>query len=335
MKKINILAIGLALGMLSCTTSEKQETETATEVLAPSAIYLNWGNSAHDLAENSPLKRNNPALKDRQVKVAIYSAEYITTGENGKTGNTIYFNDKGNKQLGGDFLPGYSLDGTPDVSYYVDNNRPSQDLSVDVSNAAIDRAMQTWDEVTCSDLGIFEVPFDPQVHTGFIAQYVQDMGWTSTDIGGSYEYVADVVHAGWLPAEIFDLFGEKGSTYILGVTFTLYFTDENDNLIDSDKNGKVDVAWREIYYNDAFTWNDHDAITWNDEDYDVETISLHESGHGLSQAHFGKAFRSNGNSALHFSPRAVMNAAYSGIQTDITESDLAGHCSNWSSWPMR
>ncbi len=62
-------------------------------------------------------------------------------------------------------------------------------------------------------------------------------------------------------------------------------------------------------------------------------MALHEAGHGLSQAHFGKAFRSGGNGKLHFSPRAVMNATYSGVQTSIDQTDNAGHCSNWASWP--
>jgi hypothetical protein len=59
---------------------------------------------------------------------------------------------------------------------------------------------------------------------------------------------------------------------------------------------------------------------------------LHEAGHGLSQQHFGSAFTDSGNESLHFAPRAVMNAAYSGIQTSISETDNAGHCSNWANW---
>jgi hypothetical protein len=118
----------------------------------------------------------------------------------------------------------------------------------------------------------------------------------------------------------------EGSTFILAVTFTIIFTDDDGNPVDTDNNGKVDVAWREIYYNDAFDWADGAH-------YDVETIALHETGHGLSQEHFGKAFTTNANGKLHFAPRAVMNAAYSGIQTEILSSDLGGHCSNWSSWP--
>ncbi len=80
------------------------------------------------------------------------------------------------------------------------------------------------------------------------------------------------------------------------------------------------------FYIDAFLWADGAR-------YDVETIALHEAGHGLSQGHFGKAFVTDSNNVLHFSPRAVMNAAYSGIQTQIGKTDNAGHCSNWNSWP--
>ena len=90
---------------------------------------------------------------------------------------------------------------------------------------------------------------------------------------------------------------------------------------------RFDVAFREIYYNDNFSWaaNGTNHI-------DVETVALHEAGHGLSQGHFGSAFRS-ANGKLHFSPSAVMNAAYSGVQLDIGKTDNAGHCSNWGSWP--
>jgi hypothetical protein len=62
-------------------------------------------------------------------------------------------------------------------------------------------------------------------------------------------------------------------------------------------------------------------------------VALHESGHGLSQGHFGKAFGTDANGKIHFSPLAVMNAAYSGVQQDLKGSDNAGHCSVWASWP--
>ncbi|WP_297705784.1 hypothetical protein, partial [uncultured Eudoraea sp.] len=205
------------------------------------------------------------------------------------------------------------------------DNRPSADLAAADSHNAIDRAMSTWDDITCSDLGIFEVPYDGS-DTGFIAAIFNP--FVDEDLGGSFEYISDVMHGGWLQAAFFDLLTEEGdgSQFILGATFTIVFTDNNGDLIDLDKNGKFDVAWREVYYNDTFEWKDGSR-------FDVETIALHESGHGLSQAHFGTAFLSGGNEVLHFSPRAVMNAAYSGVQTSILQTDNAGHCSNWSSWP--
>jgi len=165
---------------------------------------------------------------------------------------------------------------------------------------------------------LFRVPSDPADTAGFVSGLL--------GFGGSDKYFADVVHAGWLPGAFFDLLAPDGSSFILGATFTIIFTDDQGNPVDTDNNNKLDVAWRETYYNDAFEWADGD-------DYDVETIALHESGHGLSQGHFGKAFRTNSNNKLHFAPRAVMNAAYSGIQTEITGTDNGGHCSNWASWP--
>jgi hypothetical protein len=273
--------------------------------------------------DDSPLFVDLPVAKSMKGRLAnsgyaVYMAEYLASEESGQVGRTVYFNNTGNKQLSADFVPGLSLDGTDNVSYYVDETRPSADVSVAVSSAAIDRAMETWDGVECSDLGIYKIPSDNGKATGFISAIL--------GFGGSIEYAADVNHAGWLPAPFFDAIAPDGSTYILGVTFTIIFTDENGNPVDTDNNGKIDVAWREIYYNDRFTWRDGAH-------YDIETIALHEAGHGLSQAHFGKAFADAGGGKLHFSPRAVMNAAYSGIQTDIIHTDNGGHCSNWASWP--
>jgi hypothetical protein len=273
--------------------------------------------------DDAPIFMAFPASTNARLssgKYAVLSAEYLTTAESGKVGRTVYFSDVGNKQLDADFVPGMTLDGTDNVSFYVDQNRPSADLPVAATTAAIVRAMQTWDDVTCSDLGMYQIPSDPAITTGFSSLLL--------GFGGSAEYTADVVHAGWLPATFFDAIAPEGSTYILGATFTIIFTGDDGNATDIDSNGKADVAWRETYYNDAFTWRIGDH-------YDVETIALHESGHALSQAHFGKAFADAGAGKLHFAPRAVMNAAYSGIQTSIGKTDNAGHCSNWANWPNK
>lgn len=309
--KSTFFTLLIAAASFSC---QDQSSETVKEVPNPEPEFMN-------LKSPEPGKFSNARLASGNI--AVYSAEYITSGEGERTGNTVYFNNRGNKQLGADFVPGLNLDGTDAISYYVDDTRPSEDLAFSVTESAIERAMNTWDGVTCSDLGMHKTPSNG-TSTGYIAAYFSDLFGFS--FGGSYEYVADVNHAGWLPREFFDaISAPDGGDYILGVTFTLIFTDDNGDPVDTNGDGKIDVAWREIYYNDGFPWNDGAH-------YDVETIALHEAGHGLSQGHFGKAFASGGNDKLHFAPRAVMNAAYSGIQTQIDKTDNAGHCSLWSNW---
>ena len=124
---------------------------------------------------------------------------------------------------------------------------------------------------------------------------------------------------------------DGGSQFILAITFPFIFTDDAGNPTDIDRNGEFDTAFNEIYFNDAFPWG-IDVSTFP---FDVETVALHESGHGLSQAHFGKIFRTDANGLLHFAPFAVMNAAISRQEHELTGTDLAGHCSLWGSWPHR
>ena len=318
MKTTKLYLMALAIGLfMSCdndTNSSSESLENSVALKAPQPRFMELPNP--EASKNAMID----LMAKGKYGYAVYMAEYITADGREEMGNTVFFRDLGNKQLAGDFVPALSslTDGTPDITYYVDNNRPSLDLSDATTEAAIDRAMGTWDDVTCSELGMTKVAYDGRP-TGFIAALLGDPN-------GSFAYVSDVTHSGWLPRSFFDLIAENGGDFILGVTFTIVFTDGSGNLIDTDNNNKYDIAWREIYYNDGFSWNDGST-------YDVETIALHEAGHGLSQGHFGTAFLSSGNGKLHFSPRAVMNAAYSGVQTSIQQTDKAGHCSNWSQWP--
>jgi hypothetical protein len=297
---------GVVALLLLAVACENQDVSTNSAPLDDSPIFMEF-----------PGKAVNSGARTSGQNYAVLSAEYLASEESGQIGRTIYFRDLGNRQLDADFVPGASLDGTDNVTFYIDENRPSADLAVGLTSAAIAKAMKTWDDVTCSQLGIQRVPSNAATRTGFVSSLL--------GFGGSTDYTADVVHAGWLQGSFFNLLAPQGSTFILGVTFTIIFTDDDGNPSDIDSNGKLDVAFRETYYNDAFRWR-------NGATYDVETVALHESGHALSQAHFGQAFADPGNGRLHFAPRAVMNAAYSGVQTSIDGSDLAGHCSIWAAW---
>lgn len=250
--------------------------------------------------------------------VRLISAEYITKGDNQELGNTIIFEDRGNKQLAYDFSPLVNLDGTQEIEYFVDEARPPQTGSPAAARAAIIRAADTWKNVSCSDLGI-EKTVDIPLAIGVVAF---QLGFPSFP-----GFVAEVNHDGWMPAEFFDFLAPGGSEGILAVTFTFLLEDGNGNLLDTNGDGKPDVAFREIYYNDNFIWGD------NGLGVDIETIALHEMGHGLSQAHFGAAFITK-KGDVKFAPRAVMNAAYSGPNSEIKETDNAGHCSIWGNWPI-
>ncbi|WP_116128208.1 hypothetical protein [Lewinella sp. IMCC34183] len=285
----------------------QQEISVADIALAtPEPIYAQLPVSTKSLGKGAD---------GSSVRIAM--AEFVTPADADEIGNRVFFNDRGNKQLAYDFAPGTSGDGTDAISYYIDATRPSNDLPLGQTSDAIDRAMTTWDDATCSDLDIFRIPATGQP-TGLVSAVY--------GYGGSTDYVADVVHNGWLPGAFFSkVFGSRGKN-VLGVTFTLVLLDANGREVDTNNDGKSDVAWREIYYNDRFNW----ATS-----IDVETIALHEAGHGLSQEHFGKGFRNTKTGEVKYSPRAVMNAIYSGVQTTVAGTDNAGHCSLWGSWPNK
>ena len=232
-------------------------------------------------------------------------------------GNTVYFNDRGNRQLGADFVPGDARrGGFFDIAYARDGTEgaTSSGLSQAQTDDAILSAMNTWDNVSCSEgLDLFDLGSSPF-----------DLGYVAFLIGaGGAPVFTDVMHSGFNTNVTDAVFG-VGSN-VLAVTFTFIWVDAGGPT-DIDNNGKTDVAFRDIYYNDAFAWAIGDNI-------DVETVALHEAGHGLSQGHFGKLFQSGGNGQFHFAPRAVMNAGYTGVQNSIGETDNAGHCSIWDEWP--
>lgn len=262
--------------------------------------------------------------------LAVLKAEYVTTSSSNQAGIVLFANDRGNKQLDSDFVPFDPRRGSrANITYIVDgfDGATTSGLTADDTGGAIDRAMSTWDAVTCSDFSMTQNPAIP-VDIGIVQSIL--------GFGGFPAFVpwADVIHAGWLPAGFFDLLAEDGSTFILGVTFTIVFVNPDGTDSDIDGDGKADVGFREIYYNDAFPWGiDSSELDPISPAFDVETVALHEAGHGLSQAHFGRIFGTLANLRLHFAPEAVMNAAIFGQKQSLLGSDDGGHCSIWGNWP--
>jgi hypothetical protein len=262
----------------------------------------------------------NAQLAAQGANYRVAMAEYVT-GEGNEAGATVISKVVGNKQLDDDFVPfdprrlawsGPVAGSTDNITYAVDTTGdavpPIGGLTQPITDAAIVRAMATWDAQTCSTLPISRNP-----------DFGDDIGYVAFFFGpgtGGPGIFADVQHAGWLDLD----FGAG----ILGVTFTLVFSP----LTDIDGNGKVDVAFREIYYDPSFSWADDGGTNFH-----VEAVALHEAGHGLSQAHFGNIFFKNDGS-LKRAPAAVMNPFILGQQRSLLGTDIGGHCSNWEGWPL-
>ena len=264
----------------------------------------------------------NDQIQAMRENVRLEAVEYFTAV--GQGGQTIYFDDR-TKQSGDHFMPcDPRRGGFCDISWISDQvDGTANGPTLADTQTAVNNAMATWDSTKCSTIPLTKL-FDLGLDWGYV-QFL--LGF-----GGVPGWWADLTHAGWLPGDFFEaVFGPGGSDVVLGVTFTLVWIDPaSGDPTDIDNNGKADVAFRETYYNNAFPW----AID-TDIPIDVETVVLHETGHGLSQDHFGKLFETDANGKLHFAPRAVMNAGYTGVQQYLRGTDKGGHCSIWGSWPNK
>ena len=273
---------------------------------APAAqADLAWLQEAGDAA--------NAALAAAGSDLRVGYAETLTADGQGQT---LFFANVGNKQLTSDWVPfdpRRTWNNTAGITYLVDQSdgATASGLTNAQTEGAIDSAMQTWDfATTCSDTPMFKVA-DP----GVDPDQIDFLAGFGPPPGPGWPF-ADVTHGGWTAAF---------APPTLGVTFTFIWT-VGGVATDIDNNGKTDTAIREIYYSDNFVWNIGTNI-------DVETVALHEAGHGLSQGHFGTLFQTNANGKFHFAPVAVMNAGYTQVQQDLKATDLAGHCSLWGGWP--
>ncbi|MCI0699416.1 matrixin family metalloprotease [candidate division KSB1 bacterium] len=216
------------------------------------------------------------------------------------------------------------------ITYLVDQSdgRTASGLTAVQTEAAIDRALVTWDnEVTCEggdklDIVKRQDPGqDPDIFDSFFGF-------------GRFgdPFLADIVNAGWLPRAFFEAVGGPGGgrgILAFSVTFIFGTFDDQGNFIPSDINGDnyLDTALNEVYYNDTFGDRRDDradrpwGINIAPPGIDVETVALHENGHSLGIGHFGPP------------PDAVMNPRYAGIRQALLDSDEAAYCINYSSWP--
>jgi hypothetical protein len=245
--------------------------------------------------------------------------DLITIDESGRR---VLFDDR-TLRLTSHWVPGDPRRGVAhnDILWVTDFfDGTATGLSFEDTQTAVFNAMDTWNTVPCATI--------PLTYLGYTTIDVGYVQWL-LGFGGIQGFFFDITQAGWITGDFFDALAPGGSNFILGVTFTfIWLEGPGGPPTDIDGNGKNDVAFREINYNNNFLWsNDGSAI-------DAETIVLHEMGHGLSLGHFGTLFQTLPNGKYHWAPKAVMNAGYVGdIQRELLGTDNAAFCSLWASWP--
>jgi hypothetical protein len=265
----------------------------------------------------------NVELASAEISVAADSA-----GWQGAT--TLIANDR-THTLSDAFVPrDPRRGGRADITYIVDQSNesavsrtatnPRFNLTKTELEPEIDASMLRWqNQPTCGAPAVTKVAYtgvDPDLIDGIV------LGDPSR-IGTPF---ADITQAGWLSRTFFDALAPNGSSFILGVTFTFVFVDDKGIATDIDRDGREDVAFREIYYNQRFFWTTDPTFPGG---VDVQSVATHESGHAYGLGHFGKVFIDN-RGVVQYAPRAVMNAVYASSFRDLTGTDDASFCQLWA-----
>ena len=200
----------------------------------------------------------------------------------------------------------------------------------------IEEALQAWRDRSCADTPIERVA----VPAGTDPDLLDDLFLGRPTPSPTYAQPADIVQAGWQPAEFFDAFTPGGSDAILGITFTFVFADDqgtpdpsDDVNTDINGDGNLDTGLAEIYFNPTFVYTNRGAPNT----IDFYSVLTHESGHSLGLAHFGKVFITKRDAAdglqiadVKYAPKALMNAVYVTGRSEIAGSDDASFCQIWA-----
>lgn len=249
----------------------------------------------------------NGTLRGMWVDLRVEQVEVLTIGQ-GRASSRLHRqpfrwvpNDL-RRKADGDRLT-YLVDTADIVSSSV--------LPAGTAEAAVDRAMTTWSQSSClQKVGVAKRAADGSDPDIFDAAYGH---------GGFGDFrTADVVVAGWLPPNFFDaVISPDSGSAVLALSVTFIFVGPDGQPTDVNRDGYLDTAANEIYFNSGFSWTAGGAAAG----MDVESVALHEIGHSLGIGHIGPP------------PTAVMNPVYGGLRTELLPLDHAALCTVWAGWP--
>jgi hypothetical protein len=343
MKKNLLRASGLLalVGVASCGVDT---TPVAPSMSATSATRTIAASGSEEATEVSPVLAGiNSQLAAAGANVRVVKAELLmkANGWSGTTSTILLANDRA-RGIGMEWVPGDPRrDGRAGVTYAaraVQRFRPyTLDGTIDgrVAHATvaahIEEGMQAWNNQKCSSAPMTPAP----IAAGTDPDLIDDLVFTGHP-SANWVQPADIVHAGFLNPNFFlAIGGASNGPYILGVTFTLNFIDENGNDTDIDHNGKLDIGVAEIYYNPGWFYWTSVARSGSIDFYSVMT---HETGHSLGLNHFGKLFVTKHDAAdgiqiadIKYAPYAIMNAAYVDGRNEIAGTDRSSFCQIWAS----
>jgi hypothetical protein len=274
-------------------------------LLAPSALFAQEG----DPYTIETMDEYNGGLKALWMDIQVEQIEVLTLGE-GRASTRLHRQPF--RWVASD--PRRAADGS-NLTYLVhQDGLAASGLDAAGAEAAIDGAMKTWAATPCfgSKVAVVKRPDkgeDPDIFDGLLGY------------GGLGNYrLADVVHAGWMPPSFFDEVNGPGSaSTVLAFSVTFIYIGSDGKPTDWNKDGYLDTASNEIYYNEGFAWLLGGGIGGHG--IDLQSVALHELGHSLGIGHIGPPLE------------AVMNPVYSGVHQTLSPLDAAALCSVWGRWP--
>lgn len=227
--------------------------------------------------------------------------------------------------------------------YRIDLSEPPPGVSVAETEAAIEAAVATFEQVSCGrNLDLVRVETDPALNLGYIQNLVD------LELGGEETPQADITFAGWLPAEFMTAAGVDGSFGVAlpvawktdgSLAWGLDLWDPTLSFTDVNRDRKHDLFSTEVYFNEDWRYVTDDEDKANTLFYiDVQTIATHELGHALGMGHFGRStviLDANGEFIdLYVNPNSasLMNTSSYYQKRDLSGSDIASFCGLYANW---